>query len=344
MVRREERRRLQPRRRAADRDRLRARPARAPDEAHEYLTALHGVLLLRRGLRRATWRRARCAATRTSRCGRAGSRRRSARAPRSRTSTRSATSRAPSSTRSRARSALVDSGARGRAGDAPVERRARRDGVRCAPRRRRTTTATSPSPTCRRWSSTTAWIDEVRGGAARAAGRAAAALRRASTACPTYDAGVLTLAREVADYFEAVAQAERQREGRVQLGDDRGAAQAEGRRERAGVRCPIAAAHLAELIRLIDGGTISGKIAKDVFETMWATGEAPARDRRARGADAGLGRRARSPPPSRRCWPRARPRWPTYRKGKTSDARLVRRPGDEADRGQGQPAARRTSC
>ena len=27
------------------------------------------------------------------------------------------------------------------------------------------------------------------------------------------------------------------------------------------------------MIRLLDGGTISGKIAKDVFEKMWATGD-----------------------------------------------------------------------
>jgi aspartyl-tRNA(Asn)/glutamyl-tRNA(Gln) amidotransferase subunit B len=30
------------------------------------------------------------------------------------------------------------------------------------------------------------------------------------------------------------------------------------------------------MIRMIDAGTISGKIAKDVFEKMWATGEDPA--------------------------------------------------------------------
>ena len=40
-------------------------------------------------------------------------------------------------------------------------------------------------------------------------------------------------------------------------------------------RCPVSPARLAELVRLIDAGTISGKIAKDVFERMWATGQAP---------------------------------------------------------------------
>jgi aspartyl-tRNA(Asn)/glutamyl-tRNA(Gln) amidotransferase subunit B len=41
-------------------------------------------------------------------------------------------------------------------------------------------------------------------------------------------------------------------------------------------RCPVPPASLAEMIRLIDAGTISGKIAKDVFERMWTSGE-PAR-------------------------------------------------------------------
>jgi aspartyl-tRNA(Asn)/glutamyl-tRNA(Gln) amidotransferase subunit B len=38
---------------------------------------------------------------------------------------------------------------------------------------------------------------------------------------------------------------------------------------------PIAATDLAELVRLIDGGTLSGKTAKDVFEAMWTSGEGP---------------------------------------------------------------------
>jgi aspartyl-tRNA(Asn)/glutamyl-tRNA(Gln) amidotransferase subunit B len=38
--------------------------------------------------------------------------------------------------------------------------------------------------------------------------------------------------------------------------------------------CPVAPARLAELIRLIGNGTLSGKIAKELFEKMWATGEA----------------------------------------------------------------------
>ena len=41
--------------------------------------------------------------------------------------------------------------------------------------------------------------------------------------------------------------------------------------------CPLSPAALAALIRLIDAGTVSGKIAKDVFEKMWASGEEAAR-------------------------------------------------------------------
>jgi aspartyl-tRNA(Asn)/glutamyl-tRNA(Gln) amidotransferase subunit B len=85
---------------------------------------------------------------------------------------------------------------------------------------------------------------------------------------PAYDADVLTQSRALAEYFEAVV-----REGvnaktasnwmmsellRVVPGDD----------ERAIRESPVPPAHLAGLIKLIDDGTISGKIAKDVFEKM----------------------------------------------------------------------------
>ena len=46
--------------------------------------------------------------------------------------------------------------------------------------------------------------------------------------------------------------------------------------ERPLAKCPVSPGALAELVRLIGAGTISGKIAKDVFERMWASGEGPA--------------------------------------------------------------------
>ena len=36
--------------------------------------------------------------------------------------------------------------------------------------------------------------------------------------------------------------------------------------------CPVSPAQLAGLIKLIDGGTISGTIAKKVFEELWKNG------------------------------------------------------------------------
>jgi aspartyl-tRNA(Asn)/glutamyl-tRNA(Gln) amidotransferase subunit B len=91
-------------------------------------------------------------------------------------------------------------------------------------------------------------------------------------ALPDYDAGVLTQERGVADYFEAAVRASGNAkavsnwvmtEVLRKLKDD----------ERTLAASPVGPAALAGLVRLIDSGTISGKIAKDVFERMWATGE-----------------------------------------------------------------------
>jgi aspartyl-tRNA(Asn)/glutamyl-tRNA(Gln) amidotransferase subunit B len=40
-------------------------------------------------------------------------------------------------------------------------------------------------------------------------------------------------------------------------------------------QCPVTPQHLAEMLSMIKEGTISGKIAKDVFEEMYRTGEHP---------------------------------------------------------------------
>jgi aspartyl-tRNA(Asn)/glutamyl-tRNA(Gln) amidotransferase subunit B len=83
-----------------------------------------------------------------------------------------------------------------------------------------------------------------------------------------YDASVLSDSRALADYFEAVA---------AGCSDAKIAAnwvQVEllGQLNRAELTiedCPVAAADLAALIRRILDDTISGKIAKQVFEAMW---------------------------------------------------------------------------
>ncbi len=84
-----------------------------------------------------------------------------------------------------------------------------------------------------------------------------------------YDANVLAAGRELADYFEAVA-------GRC--GDPKIAAnwvQVEllgllNREERSLSDCPVSADDLGDLIARILDDTISGKIAKQVFEAMWS--------------------------------------------------------------------------
>jgi aspartyl-tRNA(Asn)/glutamyl-tRNA(Gln) amidotransferase subunit B len=118
-----------------------------------------------------------------------------------------------------------------------------------------------------------AWIEEVRASLpelpAQKRGRFVAEYR-----LPGYDAGVLTLSREVADYYETVARESGSPKAasnwvmtellRKLKDDDRPLASS-----------PVKPGQLAEMIRLIDRGTISGKIAKDVFEKMWASGEGP---------------------------------------------------------------------
>ena len=89
------------------------------------------------------------------------------------------------------------------------------------------------------------------------------------------EAATLTAQRELADYFEAAASA---------AGNHRAAANwilTELLRElrQAGIEiasCRISAADLGALIKLIDNQTISGKIAKEVFPEMFATGQSPA--------------------------------------------------------------------
>ena len=97
----------------------------------------------------------------------------------------------------------------------------------------------------------------------------------ASYQLPPYDALVLTQDRAVAEYFEAAARESGNAKAasnwvmtdvlRKLKDDDRPLAE-----------CPVSPSALAALLKLIDAGTISGKIAKDVFEKMWSTGEAPA--------------------------------------------------------------------
>jgi aspartyl-tRNA(Asn)/glutamyl-tRNA(Gln) amidotransferase subunit B len=86
-----------------------------------------------------------------------------------------------------------------------------------------------------------------------------------------YNAGVLTASRALAGYFEEVARASG--DGRAAanwvMGDLLGQLNAAGKDI---AESPVTAAALAELLKLLGEGAISGKIAKDVFTKMFESG------------------------------------------------------------------------
>jgi aspartyl-tRNA(Asn)/glutamyl-tRNA(Gln) amidotransferase subunit B len=87
-----------------------------------------------------------------------------------------------------------------------------------------------------------------------------------------YDAGVLTASRELAEYYEEVvrtAPGDRKLAANWVMGDLAAALNKEGLEVSSG---KIPAARLGELLRRIQDATISGKIAKEVFELMWTQG------------------------------------------------------------------------
>jgi len=88
-----------------------------------------------------------------------------------------------------------------------------------------------------------------------------------------YDAGVLVAERETADYFEKVAKG---RDGKAAanwvINELFGRLNKEGKDI---VSSPVSAAQLGQVLDLIKDGTISGKIAKDLFEVIWNEGGDP---------------------------------------------------------------------
>jgi aspartyl-tRNA(Asn)/glutamyl-tRNA(Gln) amidotransferase subunit B len=88
-------------------------------------------------------------------------------------------------------------------------------------------------------------------------------------AIPAYDADVLTTTRELADYYEATAKASKNPKGASNW--VMGEVLRKLKEEKAEIiACPVPPERLAELIGLIDSGTLSGSLAKEVFEAMWA--------------------------------------------------------------------------
>ncbi|MGB3808846.1 MAG: Asp-tRNA(Asn)/Glu-tRNA(Gln) amidotransferase subunit GatB [Parvibaculum sp.] len=93
-----------------------------------------------------------------------------------------------------------------------------------------------------------------------------------------YDATVLVGERATADYYEAVVKGGKSgRDAKLAAnwvtGDLFGALNREGHSIEAS---PVSAKQLGELVDLISDGTISGRIAKEVFDSMYKTGRDPA--------------------------------------------------------------------
>ena len=93
-----------------------------------------------------------------------------------------------------------------------------------------------------------------------------------------YDAGVLVAERESAEFYETVLAglADKARDGKLAanwvINELFGRLNKEGRDITAS---PVSAAQLAAIVDLIGEGTISGKIAKDLFEIVWTEGGDP---------------------------------------------------------------------
>ena len=119
-----------------------------------------------------------------------------------------------------------------------------------------------------------AWQQEIRG----AMPELPPAKRRrfvAEYGLSEYDARVLTLTKAAADYFEAAAQASNRPKTAANWvqGELMGALNAAGKKIE---DSPIAAEELAALIKLIHDGSLSGKLAKEVFAKMFAGGKSAA--------------------------------------------------------------------
>ncbi len=150
-----------------------------------------------------------------------------------------------------------------------------------------------------------------------------------------YDAGVLVTERETAEYFESVAKG---RDAKIAanwvINELFGRLNKEGKDVTAS---PMAADQLGSLIDLIADGTISGKIAKDLFEILWTEGGDPASHRCRARADPG-DRLGRDRDAGRRRH-RAKSRQGRASQGQSEADRMVRRPDHEVVRRQSQPAS-----
>jgi aspartyl-tRNA(Asn)/glutamyl-tRNA(Gln) amidotransferase subunit B len=107
----------------------------------------------------------------------------------------------------------------------------------------------------------------------------------ASYGLTEYEAELLTLEARLADYFEEVADASDNPKAAANfILNDLLREQNQAKRDEG--RIPLPAVHLAELIRLIDAGTISGSMARqELFPEMYRSASAPLEIVRSRGLE-----------------------------------------------------------
>lgn len=133
------------------------------------------------------------------------------------------------------------------------------------------------------------WIAEVRRGLPELPQQMQARFER-DYGLSTYDAAALTGDREIAEYYEAVVDklpSDPKLCANWVMGEISGYLNDEGKFFDS---CPLSPAQLAQLLTRIKDGTISGKIAKEVFKQMWVKGSTPPVPwkRRESGLDRGL--------------------------------------------------------
>ncbi|HUI15997.1 MAG TPA: Asp-tRNA(Asn)/Glu-tRNA(Gln) amidotransferase subunit GatB [Xanthobacteraceae bacterium] len=97
-------------------------------------------------------------------------------------------------------------------------------------------------------------------------------------ALSTYDADVLVAEREMAEYFESVVTGGAKSRRDPKLAANWVINELFGRLNKEGTdiaAAPVSAEQLGVILDLIGDGTISGKIAKEVFEIVWTEGDDP---------------------------------------------------------------------
>mgnify|MGYP001049211709 CR=1 FL=1 len=116
------------------------------------------------------------------------------------------------------------------------------------------------------------WIEQVKAGMPELP-QAKQARYKTEFGLSAYDAATLTASRDMADYFEAVAAALPKADPKLAANWVMGELAAALNKAELGIAAsPIPAAWLAALLGRIQDGTLSGKLAKQVFEVMWTEG------------------------------------------------------------------------